>query len=245
MADPRSAAIALNACPGGPLPAQGPPLQPQIWQLDDPPPSQPATASVPWLVQLDGRAPLSGSTRQHLLSSLAPTERQRLGALRHPADQERFLRARAGLRLLLARSLGCPAAGVTIETGPHGKPFCPAGPWFNISHSGDLILLALHPGHRVGVDVERLRPGLAWAAIARRVLREDEQRLLEQLPLEAREQGFLSLWCALEAELKAAGTGFSGLSRRRCGHPADAAQDIRRWSLVLPPGYLGAAVLLP
>lgn len=223
------------------MPFPGSQLRPLSWRLQQPPPLAPPAAPEPVLLQLDCRDPLSPAMRDALLAILAPAERQRLDAYRRQGDRERFLLGRAGLRLLLAAWLDRPATAVIIESGAHGKPCCPDGPHFNLSHSGDLILLALHPHCRVGVDVERLRPELDWQPIARRVLSEPQRQALSRLPATARLEGFLVQWCVLEAELKAAGTGFAGLeSRRSC-----LEQPLRTWGLRLPEGYVGAVALMP
>jgi 4'-phosphopantetheinyl transferase len=120
---------------------------------------------------------------------------------------------------------------VPIGAGAHGKPCCDGGPEFNLSHSGDLILLALHRERPVGVDVEQLRPGLAWRPIARRVLPPEEWQALEAEGAEA----FLAAWCRLEARLKAQGLGLAGL-----GQPAVA---VELWDVAVPLGYRAALAL--
>jgi 4'-phosphopantetheinyl transferase len=49
-----------------------------------------------------------------------------------------------------------PPEAVSLPTGLHGKPHCSGGPSFNLSHSDDQVVLALHPSRPVGVDVEAL-----------------------------------------------------------------------------------------
>lgn len=181
-----------------------------------------------------------------LLAWLAPAERQRLAALRQPADQQRFLLGRAGLRRLLAALAGGDPAAVPIACGPQGKPFCPGGPHFNISHSGDLILLALHPQRPVGVDLERLRSELPWRPLAARMLPAEELLALERqaasLPADRQSEAFLAAWCRLEARLKAHGCG---LARRDTLPPpaAAAAGGEQIWRVALPAGYVGAAAV--
>ena len=43
------------------------------------------------------------------------------------------------------------------EVGRHGKPFIAGGPEFNISHSGDIVVLALAENGPVGIDIEEIR----------------------------------------------------------------------------------------
>jgi 4'-phosphopantetheinyl transferase len=197
------------------------------------------------VLQLDSQAPLAASSQDGLLALLSAAEQERHQAYRFAADRSRFLRARAGLRRLLGAWHQCAASQVPLDTGAHGKPFHPHGPAFNVSHSGGVILIALHPHWPVGVDVEQLRPGLAWEAIAERVLGEPERQAIQQLPAAAQAEAFLAHWCELEAELKAAGSGFAGLKERLRATPPPSGNGIRRWRLALPAGYQGAVALIP
>lgn len=217
------------------------------WQLQDPPlfSATSAQSPEPFLWCLDCRDPLASETREALLATLTPAERQRCQAYRLPNDRERCLRTRAALRHLLAAWLGCPASEVILEIGMHGKPFCPGGPQFNLSHSGDLIMLALHPRYRVGVDVEQIRGGLQWEPIAKRVLTKSQQEVVQRLPAETQSTAFLTGWCALEAELKAMGSGFSGLKQWQDAWLEPRQECSLRWELIMPRGYTGVTVVLP
>lgn len=205
-------------------------LIPVPWRLLEPPPDPPPLQE-PLLLSLDVRDPLPDPVRADLAASLVPVEQQRWEALRLPEDRERFLRGRGGLRRLLGAWRDEPPEAVPIGAGAHGKPCCTGGPEFNLSHSGDLILLALHRERPVGVDVEQLRPGLAWRPIARRVLPPAEWQALEAEGAEA----FLAAWCRLEARLKAQGLGLAGL-----GQPAVA---VELWDVAVPLGYRAALAL--
>jgi len=202
-------------------------------------------ASEPLLLQIDRRAPLASGLQQQLQAWLDPLERQRQLALKRPADQQRFLLARAGLRRLLGLWRGEDPARVPIVSNRHGKPFCPDGPQFNLSHSGDLILLALHPLRPVGVDVERQRLECNWEPIARRVLPAAELAALAALPAAQRPERFVQAWCRLEARLKARGCGLAGLERLR-GETVIAGDQPGEWlwDVLLPPGYRGALACL-
>jgi 4'-phosphopantetheinyl transferase len=212
------------------------PLQPWQLALSPPLPQPDQLAAAPPLVFAINRCePLSACRRETLVASLTPAERQRLEVWRHDDDRERFLRGRAALRLLLAQRLGVAPQTVPLLTGPHGKPHCPGGPAFNLSHSGDLILLALHNQRPVGVDVERERPGLNWRPIAQRVLTPAQCEALERRSTADAPAAFLSAWCRLEAQLKARGDGLAGLGRPLLG--------IEVWDVAVPAGYRAAAAL--
>ncbi|WP_216913603.1 MULTISPECIES: 4'-phosphopantetheinyl transferase superfamily protein [unclassified Synechococcus] len=234
-----------------PPPAGGPwLLRPQRW----PPRTAPALAPPPWppagsdgpplLLLIDRRDPDVRALLTPLGDLLQAGERQRLHRLRGEGDGERFLLGRGALRLILGSWLECDPAGLVLGAGPHGKPeLLPPSdggeppPRFNVSHSGDLILLGFHPRRPVGVDVEQGRPVPEWQGIARRCLPPGEWSAIGTLPQQQREQAFLVAWCRLEAGLKARGMGLFGPP------PAPGDPEPEVWPLVLPEGYVGAAAL--
>jgi 4'-phosphopantetheinyl transferase len=119
---------------------------------------------------------------------------------------------------LLAAYAG--AGAPPIARGEHGKPYFPP-PFdalgFNWSHSGDVALLAVGrgaAGFEVGVDVETVRPRARALELSRRFFDPSETAVLEALPDSGLLAGFLTLWTAKEAVLKAQGGGLSyGLHR--------------------------------
>lgn len=218
-------------------------LQPLLWRLQDPPPLLTEAAPAPIVVLIDCSEALQLSIQKELRSTLSPSESQRFDTYRRLDDQIRFLVGRAGVRILLAAWHGYPAAAVVIQKGTHGKPFCPDGPEFNVSHSGDLILLAFHPIHPIGVDVEQLRPGVDWKPIARQVLTEQQQTTINQLPAAAQPKEFLHQWCAIEAELKAIGCGLAGLDNKKSLNLQAPNRNAWLWRILLPHGYCGAVAM--
>lgn len=193
----------------------------------------------PLLLRIDRREDITAQTFEWLASTLAPQEWHRHDAYRLQADRERFLLGRGMLRQLLGLWLNQPPHAVTLAMGPHGKPFCPDGPEFNLSHSGDLVLVALHPCRPVGVDVEQLRPDLDWRPIARRMFEARVTRQLLSRPEPEQCPAFLQHWCRLEAKLKAAGQGLASASLKD-----QRESGCRYWTLDLPDGYVGFAVQL-
>jgi 4'-phosphopantetheinyl transferase len=221
-----------------PRPPLAAPLQPRHWVLGQPPPSLPQETAPPLVLLLPCGLPLAPETQDTLLASLSAEERQRHGAYRRPADQGRFLLARAGLRQLLGHWMGQPPALIALEADLHGKPHCPRAdaPAFNLSHSGDLILLAFHASAAVGVDVEQARPHLPWEPVAERCLSPAEVAALRALPLAEQATAFLAAWCRLEARVKASGVGLGN----HAGIPPSA---LRLWDVQVPEGYCAAVAL--
>jgi 4'-phosphopantetheinyl transferase len=201
---------------------------------------------VPVLLVLNVTDVGAAATTGEWISMLDRAEQERAARFRRPEDRARFLVGRAALRQVLGTWLDCDPAALRFRYGPHGKPVLDrseqATPHFNLAHSGDLILMAFHPSRRVGVDVERLRPGLDWRPIARRILPAAAFSRLESQPPEQGNAAFLEAWCRLEARLKASGEGLAGLERLR-RESATQPAEIAIWDVEVPAGY-GAAVAL-
>jgi len=80
---------------------------------------------------------------------------------------------------------------------------------FNISHSGDIVLLALGRQMHLGVDVEQLRDMKRRDQIARGILSESELGDYLALPESRRQSAFFRIWTRKEAIVKAVGRGLS------------------------------------
>jgi 4'-phosphopantetheinyl transferase len=162
--------------------------------------------------------------------------------------------ARAALRALVAALTGADAAVLQICSGPHGKPFLPDGTLrFNLSHSGEVALVALAWGREVGIDVEQLRPGVDHDRLADRYLAPAETAQLRRLPTEERRLAFWHCWVRKEAYLKATGHGMRlGLDRfemsvwpappalRWSGLGPGERERWQLWELTPASGYVGA-----
>ena len=237
-------------------PAQLQSLRPQPWWPGQPLPWPAAqwpgdgAPLEPWLLRVDRSNPRVLAVSAELEALLSCQDRDHVNRLRRPDDRQRTLLGRGVLRLVLGAWLGLDPAALRFAAGPHGKPqllhpgpSTPQGklPQVNISHSGDLILLAFHAAAPVGVDVERQQPDLDWRPIARRCLAPAQVESLLALPPAEAASAFVECWCALEAGLKARGVGLAQASEVRA---LAIKPQLRRWRLVLPAGYSGAVALL-
>jgi 4'-phosphopantetheinyl transferase len=141
-------------------------------------------------------------TARRLTATLDAAERARAARLRSPGHAERWMVSRGALRTLLGERLGVAPAAVALAAGPHGKPEVPGAPVrFNVSHAGELALVALAAGCEVGVDVERLDRS---SRAVERTLTEAERAAL---PEAGRHEALLRVWCRKEALAKAGGGG--------------------------------------
>ena len=98
-------------------------------------------------------------------------------------------------RRLLCDVLCCDETQVLLRD--NGKPYLPDGPFFSISHSGGIVLLAVSDLGEIGCDVERTgRPLRNEEKIRQKIAQPGE----ESIPL-------LTLWVRHEAVFKAGGEG--------------------------------------
>ena len=113
--------------------------------------------------------------QQELARCLAPDEERRAARFRAQRDRIRFSAARGLLRHILARYVGVAPARIVFGYEALGKPLLPDHPEvsFNLSHSGDVLVVAITHGRRVGVDVE------AGLGLGGRLMREALRRARE------------------------------------------------------------------
>jgi 4'-phosphopantetheinyl transferase len=144
---------------------------------------------------------------------LSPDERERADRFHFELDRRRGVIGRGYLRLLLGKILDLPANKLQFEYDEFGKPSLISRQGltlqFNVSHSGDLILIAITMGRAVGVDVERIRTDLDPDSIAAHFFSANECKILASLAGPVRYNAFFSCWTRKEAYLKARGIGLS------------------------------------
>ena len=105
-----------------------------------------------WRVELDSEGWASAG-------NLPSPERARAEAIARPRARQRWVASRWALREVLGSYLGEEPARVELRFGERGKPMLAAAGEslrFNLSHSGELALIAVCEGREVGVDVQRL-----------------------------------------------------------------------------------------
>lgn len=150
-----------------------------------------------------------------LVEPVSPEERERAARFTRPVDALRHRLGRGVVRHALARLLGAPAESFRIGTeSVAGKPCLPGGPAFNVSHSGDVVLVAMAADGRVGVDVEAVRVIHDLEGVARVSFGADEvDALLQYTTGPARVAAFFRGWARKEAMLKGLGHGLGSLDR--------------------------------
>jgi 4'-phosphopantetheinyl transferase len=147
----------------------------------------------------------------HFIHFLSEGEKVRAFRLKDRNSANRQIISRGILRLLLAGYLDVNPQDLVFENSEFGKPFLsyPADSriGFNLTHSGNLLLLAFGIEKQVGIDVEKIDHKIDFSAIAKVAFSADERLALSHStdPI----NDFYKFWTAKEAVLKASGLGFS------------------------------------
>ena len=186
---------------------------------------------------------------------LSPDEQARAARFHFARDREHYIAGRGTLRMLLGAALGLAPASVAFSYGSAGKPslampHAGTGLAFNVSHSADLAVIAFATNRSIGVDIERVRPDVDEACVAR-LFAHDERSTIAGLADGRRQQAFFDCWTRKEAYVKAIGCGLSIELDRfsvSCA-PGETAAFLRgvepTWriaALDLAAGYVGAIV---
>lgn len=153
---------------------------------------------------------------------LTPAERGRAERPSRTARGRAFALGRALSRATVADLSGLDPREIGFEADGRGKPRIvrgqrrspdghPLSVWqHSVSHSGDLVVVAVARGAVVGVDVEAVDDSRPMMRLAKRFFHPDEVDRLAELPPEALAGAFHELWTRKEAVLKALGSGLSG-----------------------------------
>jgi len=200
----------------------------------------------------DGVAEVWWARRQdsspRLTALLDAAERERWAAYRLEADRDRFLVGCALAKTVLAAYTGRRPAEVRFDRTcrrcgrPHGKPAADGGLKHSVTHSGDLVAVAV-AGSAVGVDAEqadgRARPLGGDGdpeSLARLVLADGERAALAAVDPAGRARAFLVAWTRKEAVTKAAGEGLAMPFTEVVVSPAGRPPVLVAWPYPLAPG---------
>ena len=190
---------------------------------------------------------------------LAVDERERARRFRFPHDRRTYVAAHWLVRRVLSGYVDAAPDALRFAANPYGKPTLPEyrDLRFNLSHSHDLVVVAVAKNREVGIDVERIRTELARTEIARRFFAPTEVAELDGLQGMDFVHAFFACWTRKEAYIKAVGLGLSlGLDTFAVSvAPNEPARllsaeggpvEVARWglhSLEVAPGYAAALAI--
>ncbi|MEO3930176.1 4'-phosphopantetheinyl transferase superfamily protein [Micromonosporaceae bacterium B7E4] len=147
------------------------------------------------------------ATVRALEGILDDDERERMLRYGEPAPRRRYAVAHGAKRRILAGYLGVAPGDVRWRRGRNGKPELCGGHRLpmNLSHAGDLALIAVTASRDVGVDVEQPRDAGTVVRLADRYFPASEARLVRAAEPGERASCFARLWTRKEACVKAVG----------------------------------------
>jgi 4'-phosphopantetheinyl transferase len=183
----------------------------------------------------------------HWREVLSPDEWTRTSRFHFAVDRRRFAASRGWLRKILAGYLSADPRSLSFAYSKKEKPslgpaHASSGITFNVSHSGEVALLAFARRREIGVDVEQVRRDFDVEAIAKRFFSAHEQQQLAAFADENKFEAFFRCWTLKEAYVKATGEGLSlplhQFDVSLAGNDCDALLSCRpddsetlRWSL--------------
>ena len=192
---------------------------------------------------------------------LARDEHERAARFHFEKDRQHFKVSRSALRIVLGRYLNLPPESLEFAQTEYGKPFLTnpeaAGVLFNLSHSGEVAVIAVARQREVGVDVEFMRADFATNEVAEHFFSVAEIYTLSGLDPHLRTQAFFNCWTRKEAYVKARGEGLSmpldvfdvslapDTSAAMLSNRVDKSEP-SRWifqNLEIAPDYAGALVV--
>jgi 4'-phosphopantetheinyl transferase len=210
-----------------------------------------------WKVCLDGWL----ERIENFFEILSDSETLQAKRFRFDFLKIRYATTHASLRLILAKYLGIAPGEIKFLAGPGGKPGLEPGSqtlqkllYFNISHSDEMLLVALSAQSEIGVDLEKIKPEFQHAQVSKHFFATREQTWIAEFPPELQNIAFYRLWTCKEAVLKGEGSGMrrdleivkivfeDGMGMAHCLLPGSSNND-QPWNIRLfvpAPGYTAA-----
>lgn len=147
---------------------------------------------------------------QQAADLLSDDELHRAERFHFAKHKRRFTAGRAILRLILARYLQQDAAQLSFNYNQHGKPQVKNSQnlEFNLSHSGELALLAIGQQFSLGIDVEWFS-AKPYEGIAEHAFSPKEIQQVKTAPPTIKPFTFFHIWAQKEAFIKASGLGLA------------------------------------
>jgi 4'-phosphopantetheinyl transferase len=146
-----------------------------------------------------------------LESWLTPGERERAARFHFAEDRARFILGRGLLRKSLSPHLEQAPETIQFSLTDRDRPTLPDNETlqFSLSHSHDLVAVALTSHARIGIDVEWMQNKSDLTELAKRILSEADFQAFQALPENEKVVAFFRIWTRKEAFLKATGEGIT------------------------------------
>ncbi|MBG9687413.1 4'-phosphopantetheinyl transferase family protein [Bacillus mycoides] len=155
--------------------------------------------------------PLPNEVFERIIRKLTFNERARILQFRKWEDRQSSLLGNILIKKYLEKVLKTPYDGIVLNRDEWGRPFVEGFPqWegdFNLSHSGEWIVLGVVNKGRIGIDIELIHP--IDLTISEICFTKEERYHLENISLSEQLDFFYEIWTLKEAFVKAIGRGLS------------------------------------
>jgi 4'-phosphopantetheinyl transferase len=138
-------------------------------------------------------------------------EKKRANKFHFKKDKNLFIMSRVVLRLLSGKYLNIEPETITFKYGKYGKPDFDfdTNLKFNISHSGEMVILSFVLDYDIGVDIEKIKHDFDVLDIATNYFSKLEIEALKKAPKEKQSEFFYRCWTRKESFIKAKSIGLS------------------------------------
>lgn len=165
---------------------------------------------------------------------LDPAEQQHAIAIKNEQLHKRYVEIHAQLRIVLGDVTNSAPEQLRIHKTEYGKPYLPdySELAFNLSHTGNKVVVAIAHNCELGVDIEQCKPRKNLAALVDKCLSEEEKSYWRQLPEAQQTSAFYCFWTRKEGFVKATGRGIA-LGLKQCVINPENPNELLR----IPDGY--------
>jgi len=179
---------------------------------------------------------------------LASDELEKRNRFHFDRDKRRYTVGRGALRLILSHYVSAEPHQHQFGYTKYGKPFLQNGRLtFNVSHSHETALIALHRHAEIGIDIEQVRQMADMADLVQTVFTHTEQQAWAAYDEQMRPWAFFAGWTRKESVIKALGQGLSmplqsfsvGLQPQQ-PHPLTSFKHLQVQSFIPASGFMAA-----
>lgn len=142
---------------------------------------------------------------------LDATEQDHAERIKIDLVRKRYVEAHGRLRKALAQTLNELPKKIRIKKTEYGKPYLPDTPElvFNLSHSAEVMVIAVGRDCRLGVDIEICKARTSLSGMVEKCFGEEEITYWNAVPEAEKIVEFYRFWTRKEAFVKATGRGIA------------------------------------
>jgi len=141
---------------------------------------------------------------------LNQAEKEKAASFIRPVLQQKYIKTRGILRQVLGSYLNIKPQKISIQIAEYGKPFIEGAElFFNLSHTGNKLVLAVSNTGEVGVDLEQYKQRHNLIGLVKKCFSALEQDYWLGLPESQKVIQFYRFWVRKEAFVKAVGRGIA------------------------------------